>query len=144
MLFLLSTSLYAFDVHEPVDLLGLKTEDLFLGNDIPLEIFPHRGVEADEDTVVFYYEGGLYFFLHGNRVWQVRLDKTAETLPLDLTMGTERSAVLARFLEEDLVPLDSRDDFVTFVLREIPWPVRVRLYFAEDRLDDIYLYRADF
>lgn len=144
LLFFVLSGLFSFDIQNPVDLLGLKLEDIFLHETHPLEIYPHRGVEADEDTVVFYYEGGLYLFLHGKRIWQVRLDKTAETLPLNLSIGAGRSSVLARFLQEDLVPLSSGEDFVTFELRKIPWPVRVRLYFVNDRLDDLYLYRADF
>lgn len=126
-----------------MEYLGLKIQDLY-DFEVPREIFSHRGLEADEDNVVFYYEGGFYLFLFDNRVWQVRFDRTSEQLPLNLTMGDNRDKVLSQFLDEGLVPLLSQEEYITFQIRHFPWPVRVRLYFSDRGLDDVYLYRSDF
>lgn len=140
----LPVSIMAFNLSEPVSFLGAEISDLFSAEQIPQEIFPNRGIEPDEDNVVFYYRGGFYLFLYKNRVWQVRYDRTSEELPLDLIIGEGRSYLLTRLMEEEMIPLSSDDDSVTFQLLESPWPVRMTLYFSEDRLDDLYIYRADF
>jgi len=134
----------AFDRTEPQSLLGMTIENLFEADVVPLDISPQRGVEADEDNVLFFYGEGFSLFLFKNRVWQVRYDKRSSLLPEGLLMEETRDSVLARFLEEDLVPLSTGGDYITFQLRDTPWPIRMTLYFDEDKLDDVYVYRADF
>lgn len=138
------TGLSAFNPPEPVSMLGSEISDLFEAELQPLEIYPRRGVEPDEDNVVFYYEGGYYLFLYANRVWQVRYDRTSAELPMGLIIGEGRSFLLSRLLDEEMIPLSSDNDSVTFQLRESPWPVRMTLYFTDERLDDLYIYRSDF
>lgn len=142
---LLSVSnLTAFDTSDGESFLGLTIENLFQAQAVPLDIRPQRGVEEDEDNVVFFYGSGFSLFLFKNRVWQVRYDRRATLLPYDLTIGESRRSILSRFLERELVPLVSGDDYVTFQLRDSPWPIRMSLYFDSDSLDDLYIYRSDF
>lgn len=136
--------LEAFDTSRPESFLGLGIEDLFSSDAVPLHIYPQRGVEADEDNVVFFYGEGFSLFLFKNRVWQVRYDRRAPILPDSLFIGQERSKILSFFLEQELAPLTSGDDSLTYSLRERPWPIRMKLFFSEDKLDDLYVYRADF
>ncbi len=125
-------------------LLGSGIENVFQYESIPSEIFSNRGVEVDEDHVVFYYSSGVYLFLFNNRVWQVRYDRTYAGDFRKLEMGQLREEILSRFLETELIPISTGVDYLTFELDDAPYPVRMKLYFSEDILDDLYVYRADF
>lgn len=141
---LLLFSSAAFDRTDPERLLGLQVGDIFQSEDHPSEIFPSRGVEADEDNVVFYYEGGFYLFLFNSRVWQVRYDRTYSGMFKEVSMGMDRTSVLSATLEAGKLPVSTGEDYVTFQLADSPYPVRMKLFFTEDKLDDLYVYRADF
>ena len=133
----------AIDLTDPLSILGSELEEIFNSESVPEEIFPNRGEEADEDNVVFYYNNGFYLFLYNNRVWQVRYDRTFSEKLLNLHMTMSRSEILSISLEAGLVPISSDEDFVTFQLGDSPY-VRMKLYFADDQLDDVYVFRADF
>lgn len=134
----------ALELSDGQALLGSGIEKIFQSESIPSEIFSNRGVEADEDHVVFYYNSGVYLFLFNNRVWQVRYDRTYTGGFRDLKIGQLREEILSRFLETELTPISTGDDYLTFELDDSPYPVRMKLYFSEDLLDDLYVYRADF
>jgi len=134
----------AFDLYDPISCLGSEIEDIFSTSPVPDEIYPNRGVEPDEDNVIFYYSNGFYLFLFGNRLWQVRYDRTYGDLVYDLKMGMDRSILLTLKLNEGMTPLSSGDNYLTFQIQESPYPVRIKLFFVEDKLDDLYIYRADF
>lgn len=134
----------AFDTSDGESFLGLTVENLFKADAIPLDIRPQRGVEADEDNVVFFYGSGFSLFLFKNRVWQVRYDRRAVQAPYDLKIGDQRSRILSGFLQKEMIPLLTGEDSLTFQLRDRPWPVRMSLYFDGESLDDIYVYRSDF
>jgi hypothetical protein len=55
-----------------------------------------------------------------------------------------RTQVLSSSLEKEQIPLVLGDDYLTFQISESPYPVRMKLYFTEEILDDFYIYRADF
>lgn len=137
-------SIGALEFSDGQAILGSEIEQIFHSEIIPSEIFSNRGVEADEDNVVFYYNSGVYLFLFNNRVWQVRYDRTFEGDFLDLKMGQERGEILSHYLETELIPISSGDDYLTFELDDAPYPVRMKLFFLDDILDDLYIYRADF
>lgn len=129
---------------EPLTLIGLGVSEIFKYSESPEEIFPNRGIEEDEDNVVFYYPGGIYLFIYQNRVWQVRYDRTYTKSLLDAEMGMDRSQILIDSRAEGYVPLSEGDDFLTFQIFSVPYPVRIKMYFEEEKLDDLYVYRADF
>jgi hypothetical protein len=134
----------AFDSSDPLSQIGLTLHDLFESSRIPDEVFPNRGVEEREDNVVFYYSEGVYFFLYENRVWQVRYDRYFSETFYTLKLGMSRTQVLSNSLEKELLPLVSGEDYLTFQISDSPYPVRMKLYFVDELLDDFYLYRADF
>lgn len=145
-IFLITVLTYcsAIDLNDPLSILSSNSADLFTVEYVPQEIFPHRGVEADEDSVVFYYDNGFYLFLYKNRVWQVRFDQTYRDEFMKFKIGMLRSDVLSITQADGQIPISSGDDFVTFQLKESPYPIRMKLYFVADILDDFYIYRADF
>lgn len=134
----------AFEISQPFSLLGLTVKEVFDSTVKPDEIFPNRGVQESEDNVIFYYSGGFYLFLYENRVWQVRYDRNYTDSLLNLKIGMSRSMILSDSLEKNLVPMADGEDYLTFQIRETPYPVRIKLYFVEEKLDDLYIYRADF
>ena len=134
----------AIDLLDPLTVLGSTIDDIFQADSRPAEIFPNRGVEPDEDNVVFYYDNGFYLFLFNNRVWQVRYDKTFSGELYKLRIGMSREDVLSGSLSQQQIPISSGEDFVTFELSQSPYPLRMKLYFMEGMLEDLYIYRADF
>ena len=144
LLLILPLESQAFDLTEPLSILGSEVIDVFDSPFVPQEIFSNRGVEADEDNVVFYYTNGFYLFLFNNRVWQIRFDKTFQEEILNLQIGMIRSEVLSAKLDAGFVPISNGEDFVTFKISDSPYPVRMKLFFQEDELEDLYIYRADF
>ncbi len=107
----------------------------------PEQVFPVRGRSAWEDDVVFYYPDHSYLFWFRDRVWQVRVDRRfVGTVIGGVSMGDSRGAVEQVLGKPFHVGLDSE----IFILPDRGFPVRARLFFTDDRLSDLYVYRGDF
>ena len=80
----------------------------------------------------------LYWF--DDRVWQVRFDHRFEGPVMGIRFGYGRSEV------EGLLgqPAYSDEESLVFELDGTPFPVRVGVFFLEDGVHDIYIYRGDF
>jgi hypothetical protein len=120
--------------------LGMEPQEAIAELGAPAEIFSLRGESADEDDVVFYYSRHLYLFWFRNRVWQVRLDRRYAGAILGLKMKAERREVL----EVLGSPLAELEDSLIFQIEDRGYPVRLRLFFHEDTLVDVYCYRGDY
>lgn len=120
-------------------LLGLEPAELYALTGAPGRLYPLRGASEEQDDVVFEYDSGLSLFFYGNRIWQVRLLPPFE-LPLPLRFSTPRGRII------DLLgtPFAADEQSVVYLLPDRGYPVRLRLFFSGDGLDDIYLYRADY
>lgn len=106
----------------------------------PEEIFPLRGDREQEDNVVFYYSDHFYLFFFHNRVWQVRMDRRYQGDPLNLPFLSSRETV-----EKVLgPPFAELENSLIFHLRFEGYPVRGRLFFEENRMVDVYIYRGDY
>jgi len=123
------------------DLLGLTLQGAFSGFGVPEEIFPLRGSAAWQDDVVFYYPDHSYLFWYQDRVWQVRVDRRY-ALPVlgGVTMGSSTADV------EGILgtPFHTGTNSLVFILPDRGYPVRARLFFTDDKLVDLYVYRGDF
>jgi hypothetical protein len=136
--FLAAAALYA---QEDISrYIGMEPRQAIAELGAPAEIFPLRGEAAGEDDVVFYYPRHLYLFWFGNRVWQVRLDRRYAGEIRGLRMGAGRQEVLAVLGR----PLAELEDSLVFQLGDRGYPVRLRLFFDDDTLNDVYCYRGDF
>ncbi len=120
-------------------LVGLTPAEALERLGAPAEVSAVRGEEAWQDDVVFFYPQHLYLFWYQNRVWQVRLDALYQGGFLGLAMGASRSAVRQALG----APMKELEDSVVYQLEERGYPVRLRLYFEEERLVDLYCYRGD-
>jgi len=121
------------------ELVGLTLAESLERLGAPAEVFALRGEEAWQDDVVFFYPQHLYLFWYQNRVWQVRLDAGYEGRFLGLGMGSRRAEVLAALGS----PMKELPDSLIYQLEDRGYPVRLRLYFEEERLVDAYCFRAD-
>ena len=105
----------------------------------PAEIRSWRGDSPEEDNVLFYYADHLYLFWFRNRVWQVRLDGRSGDSFRNLTMGMTRADVLIQWGSP---PYEVEGSWI-YDLEDRGWPVRARLFFDDDTLSDLYVYRSD-
>jgi len=124
-----------------VTLLGMTLKAAMETFGAPEQVFSVRGRSAWEDDVVFYYPDNSYLFWFRDRVWQVRVDRRFDGKVIGgVSMGDSRGAVeqvLGR-------PFHVGKDSEIFILADRGFPVRARLFFSDDRLSDLYVYRGDF
>lgn len=126
---------------KPQELLGSTVKELIALFGPPDEVFAHRGLKPEEDTVVFFYQNSrCYFFFYGSSVWAIRLDHKTSISLLGLKMAMPKQDILAILK----LPYQEVSGSLIFVLPEEAFPVRLRLYFENGLLKDAYLYRGDF
>lgn len=142
LLFRLTPGLAAqeFRFAEPVRYLGMTYDEAVEELGLPESIYPFRGETPKQDTVVFYYPEHVYLYWIGDRVWQVRFDHRFEGAVLGLGFDDDRLEV------ERLLGKPAYKDEVSIVaeLGGTSYPVRARIFFAEDTVHDIYIYRGDY
>ncbi len=125
---------------DPLIFLGGTLNEIIEHDFIPDEVFSSRGAAENEDNVVFYYENGFYLFLYANRIWQVRYDKNFDGNILDFQLGMDRADILG--LRGS--PLIEDDAFIVYEIEGKQYPVRIKFFFIDDKLDDLYIYRSDY
>lgn len=139
--FLLSFStLYADELNALAEHLGRSLEDVITKDGLPDEMYSVRGPSAGQDSVVFFYENRISFFWAESHVWQVRADREYLSQENALQMGMSRDEVLSTLGEADL----DKEDYYIYTLPQKGYPVSCALYFDEDKLSDLYVYRSDF
>ena len=125
---------------DPTHYIGLDVKSALDALGAPAQVFSFRGQDGGQDSVVFFYPNYLYLFWYRNRVWQVRCDKRVARPMFGVAMGMPRE-VVERTATRRLM---AKGDSLFFDLEEAKYPLRVRLVFSNDALEDIYVYRSDF
>ena len=120
-------------------MLGWTPEEAAASFGVPESMFVHRGGTAEEDNIVFYYQDCRYLFWFRDRVWQVRADERWSGEVDGVRMGMTREGVAQLWG----APINDGDEAPSWMLPDQGYPVRIRLYFVDDRLADIYVYRSD-
>lgn len=121
-------------------LLGMTLKEAAAAFGPPEQVFPVRGAKPWEDDVAFYYRDHSYLFWFRDRVWEVRVDRRFGGTAIGVRMGETRAEV-AKVLGK---PFHVGTDSEIFILPGRGYPVRARLFFTEDHLSDLYVYRGDF
>ena len=129
------------DVVSPVSFLGMQLLDAYKTLGVPDTVFSMRGEEAWQDDVVFFYrEPRVYLFWFRDRVWQLRFDEKSQSIPLGLYMGMSERELPAALGKPVAEEAGSR----IFSIPSPSYPIRVRLFFTNGALSDLYIYRGDF
>ncbi|MDR3200119.1 MAG: hypothetical protein LBT68_01560 [Spirochaetales bacterium] len=121
-------------------LLGTNLEDAFQSFGVPLRVGAARGEASWQDDVYFEYEGGFFLFWYKDRVWQLRFGPGFDATFSDVGMGSSREEIIAVLGK----PLHDEDDWILYHYAGQGYPVRLRLFFGETGLEDIYIFRGDF
>lgn len=125
---------------EPETLLGLTLEQGFKRFGPPQQVGVARGTEPWQDDVVFVYPGGVSLFWFKDRVWQVRLSPAFSGTVRGVRIGDTWETV-----QEVLgPPYFMEKDWVLYHFEMGTFPARLRIFFQEGVVEDLYLYRADF
>jgi hypothetical protein len=124
---------------DPTGLLGMDPMQVFAALGAPREIFAWRGAEPTEDDIVFFYPDFRYVFWFQSRVWQVRFDHRYDgtVLGFSIGMGSGEAQTVGKGR------LQESEGSLYLALDTGPFPVRVRLALADDRVADIYVFRSD-
>ena len=139
---LIAAPLFGRDLRftDPVRYLGMTLESALDELGEPGSFYPLRGETPHQDTVVFYYSEYVYLYWFEDRVWQVRFDHRFEESVMGIRFGDDRLEV------RSILGSPAYQDEVSLVyeLDHTPFPVRVRVFFVENAVHDIYIYRGDF
>ncbi len=145
ILLLLAASLSCFaeggvPFGEATALLGSDLSSIVGRYGVPSSVSSVRGELPWQDDVVFRYDSGLSFFWFKNRVWQIRIERGFSGETSGLSMGSTREQV------EKLLgrPFYSEGAWTLYHYAGDGFPVRVRMFFDEKGLEDVYIYRGDF
>ncbi len=125
---------------DPADLLGLSLADSLSRFGPPASVCAVRGDAAWQDDVAFIYGAGYTLFLYGDRIWQFRFTKPYPGSIYGLFLGDTLDKILSVLGQ----PYENGPAFVLYRMPFKSYPVRLRLSLEEDRITDVYLYRADF
>lgn len=136
LLLLYSVSVLGADV----ELLGLRPDEAIERLGAPVSVYISTSEETELEAVTFFYDDFRYLYFHDNRVWQVRHDDRSEQTLHGADVGISREQLLSSFG----TPAHDDGDSVTFALEDRGFPVRLRAFFEENTVIDLYLYRADF
>ena len=123
-----------------LSLIGMKPREALAVLGPPNEIYPYRGREDWQDNVIFFYSNRLYLFWYNNRVWQIRLDGEYSCSAFGFTMGDAKEKILNIMGE----PFAQDDRSFIYFLPDKGYPLKMRLFFQDEKLNDFYLYRGDF
>lgn len=101
----------------------------------PRTVAAVRGVEVWQDDVIFQYAEGD-FFIHGDRVWQVRL------LSACGISAKERKAAVMQKLGNTA---EDKNDHALLSIPGKNWPLTLRVNFnSSGQVSAIFIYRPDF
>jgi hypothetical protein len=121
-------------------LLGTNLEEAFESFGVPQRVFSARGEEPWQDDVVFEYGEGFSLFWYRDRVWQLRFGPGFPARFSDIRMGSSLEDIAAALGE----PFYAEEHWLLYHFAGEGYPVRLRLFFGDTGLEDIYIYRGDF
>jgi hypothetical protein len=125
---------------DPAGLLGLGLGELLARFGAPSSVCAVRGEAAWQDDVAFVYPNGYSLFMYGDRIWQLRFTKPYPGSIYGLFIGDSSDKALSILGQ----PYESGPGFLLYRMPYKSYPVRLKLGLQDERIVDVYLYRADF
>ena len=132
---LVSTTIFSLDEY-----IGLTPSEVVENFGAPDVVYSERGLEEHEDDVIFFYNNRVYAYFNNNRVWQLRVDSLYESLLEGIGIGSSSSAVKDALGEAYKVYEDS----AVYRRPDAGFPIYLRVYYLNDKVSDLYLFRGDF
>lgn len=136
---LAAVSAFSLDREEVLNLIGATAPEVIDRRGAPDELYCLRGDIPAEDEVVFHYPELYTLFFSNHRVRQIRFDRYSRIQIRGIGIGSLREEIRRAwgdpYYQEDLWE-------VYFVTGSI-WPMRIRVFYEEDRAVDYYIYRGD-
>lgn len=121
-------------------LLGMGLPEAFEAFGVPRQVAVMRGEEAWQDDVVFLYDNALSLFWYRDRVWQIRFGPDFRGNFSRFIMGSSREEVVSALGQ----PLHKEENSFLYQFAGPGYPLRLRLFFGDAGLEDVYMYRGDF
>ena len=119
---------------EPLSFVGMRVDELIRRFGPPQTVYAARGQQIWQDDVVFVYGEGE-FYIHRDRVWQIRLPSA-----FGMQVGDARAVAL-------MVLGNNMRDGGNYLLCDIvgyAWPLSLRVNIDAGRISAIYIYRPDY
>jgi hypothetical protein len=114
---------------------GMTLTELFERFGVPRAVIAARGIEHWQDDVIFQY-ADADFFIHRDRVWQVRVPSVQGIRNRD-----RKAAVLLTLGDT----AEDRGSYVLFPVLGKSWPLLLRVNFNDSgQVNALYIYRPDF
>lgn len=130
---------FLLDMARPaIALIGKQPDSFIQSLGSPERVEPLRGEHPALDDILISYPGGLYLYLYNNRVWQVQVTP-AYPLSSPLRFGMDREELFELVGE----PFFRDEESAVYLFPEYRYPLRLRLYFSDEGLCDLYIYRSD-
>ncbi len=138
IILLLTAVIYPLFSYE--EKLGFTPTELINTLGAPQNVYTIRGGSPEEDDVLFFYKNSIYAYFNQNRVWQIRLDKNSSETFLGFGSGATEDEIVEILGEPEKIVENSY-----FYRRpDRGYPVILRLYFENNKLSDLYIYRGDY
>lgn len=139
-IFITSLLILTFNLFSYENILGSTPETLIDTYGPPNNVYVERGKTESEDDVVLFYKSRLYVYFNHNRAWQVRLDREFKDKVLDISIGDDIESVITTLG----APKETLEDSIIYIRPDRGYSVFMRLYFNNEKLEDIYFYRGDY
>lgn len=137
LVLLITVKTVIFSLDEYIGFTPTEVIDVFGAPDY---MYTERGDREEADDIVYYYNNRLYIYFNQNRVWQVRADGKFELDVLNVRMGDNRSTVIEILGEA----YKTYEDSILYRRPDKGYPLFLRIYFSQDKVNDIYLFRGDY
>ncbi len=124
---------------DPSALLGMGLDEAWMAFGAPSRVYPLRGDEEWQDDVVFEYAQGFSLFWFGDRLWQIGFSSGYRGKVLGIVPGGAEASLSALGK-----PIARTDGFLVYELPYRGFPLRLRARVAAGRIEEAYVYRADF
>jgi hypothetical protein len=136
VLLIINLQLWAQPVgsNEQFSYVGMTLTELIERFGVPMVVIAARGNEHWQDDVIFQY-AEVDFFIHRDRVWQVRLPS------IQGIRSRERKAAVLLMLGDKA---EDRGNHVLFFFFGKDWPLMLRVNFSDSgQVNAVYIYRPD-
>lgn len=106
----------------------------------PEYIYTERGAREEEDDIIFFYNNRVYVYFNQNRVWQLRVDVNFKLDVLNIKIGDSKTRVKEVLGDS----YKEYDNSTLFRRPDAGYPLYLRVYYVNDKVNDIYLFRGDY